>query len=63
MVIQKIGKIMRIKLIKHGDGQKLAQFFGCCPEKISYALNFRRNAMSDRYIRHYAMNVLHSVIL
>lgn len=54
---------MRIKLLTHGDCKRLAEHFSCTTQKISYALNFKRNAMSDRRIRHYAMNELNSIIL
>lgn len=54
---------MRIRLIRHGDCQLIAEKFGCSPQTVSYALNFRQDTMKSRLIRHYAMNEMHSVIM
>lgn len=54
---------MRIKLIHHGDCQLIAQKFGCSPQTVSYALNFKHNSMISRKIRHFAMNEMSSVIM
>lgn len=54
---------MRIKLLRHGDCKRLAEHFGCSTQSISYALNFKRNSMKDKEIRHYAMNEACAVMM
>lgn len=54
---------MRIKILRHGGCKLLAEKFTCTPQKVSYALNFKRNSMGDAAIRHYAMNELEGIIL
>lgn len=54
---------MRIVVMKKGGCKELAEKFDCTPQTISYALNFRKQGMLYRKIRHYAMNMMESVLL
>lgn len=54
---------MRIKYLHNGECKRLADKFNVSVQSISYALNFHRNSMTDRRIRHYAMNQCTAVLI
>lgn len=48
----------RIKTTIRGQTEVLQRVFGKSRQSISGALNFKRHTMTDRQIRHYAVNKL-----